>query len=371
MGTIFSHTAPQTLSPLFQPAIDGDAALLKTLIGRYIADYVNSEPMTSKYDPKLQSYVNSSGDVQGNNAVIAATFGGYLDIVEFLVNKCGADITIKNNMGCSPIWIAAGYSKVSILEFFINHITMKEGETKAENLVEILSETNNTGDSPFLAAASKGHLDVCQMLFQAILNQHTRENDVIDYQPCWKLLTHKNKAGDTPLSVVVGNGLEGEGSLLCYLLDKEEDCLSNLELRGEEVIERPLNAKNSKGLTPLMVACERNNVLMVKELIKRGAIITYDSNGRSPLAIASFCGCLDVAQHLLSLDDGISLLNKTDSNNCTPLWLAARTGNVKMVKLLMDSGADDTITDSGGFSARSIAEKFKKDRVVDYFTQSE
>lgn len=186
---------------------------------------------------------------------------------------------------------------------------------------------------------------------------------------------HKNKAGDTPLSVVVGVGLD-EGPLLNYLLDKEEECVSNLKLLrgGEEevLIDRPLNTKNSKGLTPLMVACERNNVTMVKELIKRGAVITEDSNGRSPLAIASFCGCLDVAEYLLSLEDGIKLLNKVDSNNCTPLWLAARTGNVKMVKLLIDSDADVTISSgSDGLTPRAVAEKFKKDRVVDYFRQIE
>lgn len=343
--------------------MEGDAILLKTLIGRYIAGYVNSEPLSSKYDPTLQSYVNTSGDAHGNTPLIAAAYGGHLEIVEFLVDKCGADITIKNDIGCSPIWIAAGYSKIAVLQFLINYVITEKGESKTENLADLFDE-NNTGDSPFLAAVSKGHVDACQVIFQTILERSTQDNGVIDYQICWRLLMHKNKAGDTPLSVVIGTGLEG--TILNYLLDREEDFVLKQKLKGKEVIDRPLNTKNSKGLTPLMVACERNNVIAVKELIKRGANITEDL-----LTTSSFCGCLDVAEYLLSREDGLQLLNKLDSKNCSALWLAARTGNVKMVTLLVDSGADITIKGSDGLTPRAVAEKFKKDRVVDYFRQIE
>ncbi len=162
MGLTFSRASPfQSPSPLFQPAMEGDATMLKSLIGRYIAGYeyvnVNSAPLTSsKYDPKLQSYVNSSGGggSQGNTPLIAAAYGGHLEIVEFLVDKCGADITIKNDIGCSPIWVAAGYSRIAVLEFFISHVVKKERKSETGGtgkVAEILFEGNKTGDSPFLA----------------------------------------------------------------------------------------------------------------------------------------------------------------------------------------------------------------------------
>lgn len=365
MGLTFSSTSQQT-TPLLQPAIAGDSASIKAAVGRHIASYENTEPITSEYDPKLQSYINLPGDSEGNTPLIGAAFGDHLDIVTFLVEKCGADITIKNKMGCSPIWVAAGYGNISVLKFLINHVIAKE-DTK---IVKILLEENNTGDSPFLAAVSKGHIDAAQLLFEAI--QRCTENSAVNEnnnQP-WKMLCAKNKAGDTPLSVAVGAGFEDK--CLIYLLDKEESCISTLKIGEEELRDRPLNTQNSKSLTPLMVACERNNVIIVKELIKRGAAISNDSNGRSPLAVASFCGCHDVVEYLLSLEVGKKMINQNDSNSCTPLWLAARTGDVKMLKMLITAGADVSMKDAKGLlTARGVAEKYKKDKVVEYFKQTE
>jgi len=92
--------------------------------------------------------------------------------------------------------------------------------------------------------------------------------------------------------------------------------------------------------------------------------------GRGPLAVASFCGCDDVVDYLLNRTDPSTLgLNCVDDNECTPLWLAARTGNVTMVKVLVEAGADATITDKDGLSPQDVASKFKKDKVEEYFTQ--
>ena len=63
------------------------------------------------------------------------------------------------------------------------------------------------------------------------------------------------------------------------------------------------------------------------------------------------------------------LLNAVDLAGCTPLWLAARTGNLSMVTLLMINGANATIKNNEDLTQQDVAIKFKKEKVVNYFAQ--
>ena len=139
--------------------------------------------------------------------------------------------------------------------------------------------------------------------------------------------------------------------------NKEEDVMHS----------KCINLKNNIGLSPLIVACERNLPSIAEILLKHGADLSIkDSKGRNLLAVASFCGCgcNDVVEFLLNKTETPSLLlNETDLNECTPLWLAARAGNVSMVKLLIDAGADATIKNNEELSPqKDVAVKFKKEK---------
>jgi ankyrin repeat protein len=82
---------------------------------------------------------------------------------------------------------------------------------------------------------------------------------------------------------------------------------------------------------------------------------------------------IDVASSSSSLSTATiassSLLNDVDNNGCTPLWLAARTGNLSMVKLLVDAGADATKKNKDDMSPLDVAVKFKKDAVGEFLSQ--
>ena len=62
-------------------------------------------------------------------------------------------------------------------------------------------------------------------------------------------------------------------------------------------------------------------------------------------------------------------MNTVDLTGCTPLWLAARTGNLSMVELLMDAGADATIKNDENLTPQDVAVKFKKEKVAEYYSQ--
>lgn len=268
--------------------------------------------------------------------------------MKFLAESCGADLTIKNGMGCSPLWIAAGYNRLDCLVYLVE--SLSKGGSEA-----IFDDANNTGDSLFLAAASKGYIDICKYLLSIANNDATK----------LKLLRTVNKSGDSPLKVAVAGGHDVE--LLKLLL--EADAL--LELDSHE---KCVNEKNKLGLSPLIIACERNLPSIVELLIKFDADVNIrDSKGRHALAVAAFCGCDDVVRFLLQkIKESPSialLLNEKDESGCTPLWLAARTGNLKMVELLMDAGADKTISDNEGMTPQAVASKFNKEKVEQYLQE--
>ena len=337
MGNVLT-LKKEKLATLLQPAIAGDINEIKAQIGHHIAS------INLKTKEELAAFVDQ-GDNEGNTALIGAVFSGHLDIAKFLIETCHATLSIENNIGCSAFWVACGYGHAHVVEYMIQRMDAIE----STDLVEACTKGNSSGDTPFLAASSKKHCEVMDLLLLAL------------NEGAWDILMKTNVAGDTPLQVAVGMG---DGEVVKLLLDHEEKMLD----LNDGSTTRPLHLKNAKGLAPLLVACERNFANIVEELITRGAdLSTTDENGRSPIAIASFCGCMDVMDYLLSNKDACkSLLNKRDTNGCTPFWLAARTGNLKMVQCLIAAGADKSLPDNEGSSPEAVAVKFKKDQVVEY-----
>ena len=329
--------------------MEGNLIEVKRLVGEFIGATKNSDA------DALKEFVNRT-DAAGNCALHGAVFAGHLEVVAFLAESCGADMTQKNGMGCSPIWIAAGYNHLKCLQYLVDRLSSINDDNTY--LKQCLHDANDSGDSPFLAAASKGNTDICKYMLTCV--------DDADVK-C-KLIRTANKAGDTPLKVAVAGGHSTE--LLELLL--EADASINQKNTNTSQDEMCLNRKNNLGLSPLIVTCERNLAEVVEVLIEYGADVNIqDDKGRHALAVASFCGCEDVVTFLISQmkesKHVASLLNEKDSSGCTPLWLAARTGNLKMVQLLIDAGADKTIADNEGFTPKDVASKFKKEKVDQYF----
>ena len=386
MGIISSKQ--QQVPSLLTPSMEGNLDEVKRLVGIYIADN-NTNNNGSK--STLSSYINTT-DASGNAAVHGAVFAGNLDILKFLVESCccddnyggddGVDLQLKNGLGCSPLWIAAGYDRIECLEYLID---------KLHNMNQLdvaLLDANSTGDTPFVAAVSRGNINACKCLLSCVEDKkmYKPDDDELAYwdMKC-KLLRTSNNSGDTALKVAVATGQGKE--LVTWLLEEDDLCVaakqhsttssSASSSDKDDDVDNPMltksvNRKNEAGLSPLIVACERNLPAIAELLLKHGADLTIkDAKGRNPLSVASFCGCDDVVEFLLNKTDASTLLiDMKDSNGCTPLWLACRTGNLSMVKVLIDSGADIKVANNEGLTPQDVASKFKKDKVVEYFMQT-
>lgn len=115
-------------------------------------------------------------DVGGNHGLGAAACSGSLEIVKLLI-KADAPVNLKNGMGCSPLWLAAGYGHLDVLESLIDAGCDP-------------NDVNDTNDSPMVAAAFKDKFDCVERLLR---------HPNID-------ITIENKNKDTILSISSSRG---------------------------------------------------------------------------------------------------------------------------------------------------------------------
>ena len=172
------------------------------------------------------------------------------------------------------------------------------------------------------------------------------------------------------------NGLNREGNSVLYVAAEKNqvDKINLLLDNGADV-----NIRNERGITPLNVACDKKAFAAIQVLIDRGADVNTRTNrGNTPLTcMATGKGCTlvnavafntvydftDVAEVLLD--------NGADVNLGSPLVIAARIGNLKMVQLLMSKGANINTTNSSGQNALQIAEQHGHTNIVNFLKDYE
>ncbi len=105
-----------------------------------------------------------------------------------------------------------------------------------------------------------------------------------------------------------------------------------------------INAKDSKGYSPLHRTCAAGNDAMVELLIERGAVLNERTpeTGRTPLIIAIAARHRYTAELLLNYN--AEVFHK-DKDGRTALHYAAEAEDTGLVKLLLEHGADATVKD--------------------------
>jgi ankyrin repeat protein len=111
-----------------------------------------------------------------------------------------------------------------------------------------------------------------------------------------------------------------------------------------------VNAPNSLGETPLMLAAINNHLELAKVLIERGADV--NKPGWTPLHYAATRGHREMIRLLL---DNEAYIDSESDNGTTPLMMAAYYASPLAVKLLLEEGADPVLVNSGNASALDMA----------------
>ena len=103
----------------------------------------------------------------------------------------------------------------------------------------------------------------------------------------------------------------------------------------------------------LIQAVKVGNIELTKDLLKKGADVNTNYQGRTPVYYAVEKNNLDIAK-LLLVEYKANPNIQIKSGN-TPLHQAASSGKVKMAKLLLENRADPTIENSANLTPKDYA----------------
>lgn len=116
----------------------------------------------------------------------------------------------------------------------------------------------------------------------------------------------------------------------------------------------PSTASQDKLNTDMINAAGRGDIAAVKQLLGKGASITYqDKDGFSPLFAATMKGHKEMISFLL--ERGAQINNNRTKEGLTPLHFAALENNAEIIKLMLDKGADIKAKDKSGNTALHAA----------------
>ncbi len=114
----------------------------------------------------------------------------------------------------------------------------------------------------------------------------------------------------------------------------------------------PIDVKNNKGYTALMIATYNGKTSIVNTLIKRGAnVCAKDHRGNTALMAAIFRAEFKIANTLMKSDCDT---NQQNNAGQTAVMYATLFGRDELKNLLIARGADVELQDKSGNSAKTI-----------------
>jgi len=150
------------------------------------------------------------------------------------------------------------------------------------------------------------------------------------------------------------------------ITEKEEGLLFSSENGHTEIVKillangADVNARDSDGLTPLMLAAQKGYTELVGTLLSKDANVNAkDKDGGTALLRAAVSGQTEIVKILLAngADVNAEYYNKT-----TPLWLASIQGHTEIVKILLANGAD---VNAKGVNSKGVCTTILSETAVD------
>ncbi|XP_019364279.1 PREDICTED: ankyrin repeat and SAM domain-containing protein 6 [Gavialis gangeticus] len=305
-----------------------------------------------------------STDEAGNTGLQLAAGGGHEQLVRVLLRK-GASVQSRNHYGWSPLMQAARFGHLTVA-----HILLENGAD--------LNAQNKLGASVLTMASRGGHVSMVKLLLEsgALVDNYDHFNTSL-------VNTNKEELPDiTPLMAAAQHGHE---AVVHLLLDWGADCNYTVK---------------TMGWSPLMLAAMSGKVSLAQQLMEKGANPDHlNVLHKTPFEISVDFKHKDMKDYLESLttvrpqtdkekkqpdvfhalkmgnfqlvreiaDEDPNQVNITNSDGASPLMIAAVTGQLTLVQLLVERNADiDRQDNVHGWTALMQATYHGNKEVVKY-----
>jgi ankyrin repeat protein len=285
----------------------------------------------------------------------------YIDIINYIILECNADINLSNNIGCTALSFAVRFSGTTSNEKTIKILINLEANVNVETAYGITplmiasryANSESTCDTIILLLKSGANVDATDKfgntaLMIATLNAN-KNSSIIAMDILIKYganVNLKNNMKNSPLIIATKNcDTSSSVRAIKLLLDKNAD----------------IESTDGNGMTPLFIASKYStsgsSIFALKMLINNGANINVkDVYGNTPLIYASKYSkhesCINAVKILLNSGAEINEKNK---NGCTALMHTCMSFNITSsfdtVMLLLNEGADINITSNNRLRA--------------------
>jgi ankyrin repeat protein len=242
-------------------------------------------------------------DKNGDTALITVSRKNDIKIATLLI-EAGANIEVKNKVNGNTALLMAGLNRHKDMMIFLI-----ENEANYNTI-------NKFGTSSIMFAIDNGHVDVVQLMIDKGAD-----------------INHRSKYGKNPLLLACNN----------------ENMLNLLIENGAD-----LEAKNADGYTVFIECITNFKHSAIKLLLSKGVDINPKNNGgHAALRLAIIKGRTKTMSLLLNRSCGAGILDPLYGGK--HLLSAVKTGNVQVVKTLIDAGADIHMKTDQGESMYDVA----------------
>ena len=187
-------------------------------------------------------------------------------------------------------------------------------------------------------------------------DQETLKTHFSDERNIWY---KQEKINDAKTDLVeTGIGITNENFALC-VVQGNTTAVNNFLILGFSP-----DTENAKGVPLLILSIRNHHSDIVTILLQHGADVNKKSGDRGNTALmdATVSGNLEIVRELLDAGADINCKSK---NGQTALMLAVGEGKTTISEELINRGADLSITDNLGMSAKKYAELFKQTSILE------